>query len=287
MARDAATILNGVFTSTRQHPVVNPMQGNQYGYATLPQEFVATTHHINRGNGIAILLDAPAGFAALPDPDKQCGILKALIETAPMKMDGFNAGLTVQTAETTYGRTTEKIEDPTRVERARSTPKASYVERYGLAISASIEYWTRYLIADPETQTALYSTLSTPLPTDNLNDIYSFNWIFIIPDVSRRFVLHSWLVLGSFFKGNGDITGSKDAESSGETLTLDLELTGVCLYRVANDTLAQAILDSMPLTAADPMQRANFITGVAPAVAAKNGYAGDLANLGNSSLATA
>lgn len=286
VARTQGTILAGAYADMHQHPMINVNKNGSNGYATVPSEFVSLTNHVQR-DGFAILLEAPAGYASLPDPETCVGILKNIIENYPEKIEGFNAGLKIQTAETPFGRTLERLEDPTRVERDRSTPKLTITERAGMPVSKFIEYTTRYLIGDPETQTALISTLSTALPTDHMNDVYTFTWIFIVPDVTHRFVLQSWLVLGSFFKNNGEITGRKDVETAGEVLKLDLDVTGVCLYRVANDTLAQDLLDQINLTRADPAQRASVIADIASVITGRSteGYKAGVEELGNTSLA--
>lgn len=288
MARLTDALLNNRgFARGAQHAMLDPTHGGQFGWAPNLNEWVSNQAYV-RKNLIAILLEAPQFFQLMPEPEKWTSCLKSLIELHPQTIEGFNAGLTVEFDEHPVGGGGEFQQEFINVTRARSEPVFTYVEKYGMPIQSFLYQWITYGMMDPDAKYAMVGTLEGNRPTDMLADWYSMSCLFIEPDPSHQYVSKSWVTTNMMPKGTGEIIGKRDLTSPSEINHLSVEFTGISQFNLGTNAFAQAILDSINITNANPYLRPAFIQGISADVArAPNGYAAGAAELGATSLSGA
>lgn len=281
MARITEAILtaNTAYSANHEQPMLDLSFGGQQGWSPQLTQWVSNQAYV-RKNLIPILLEAPRIFSKFPNPEKWVMSLKALMELHVRTIEGFNAGLTVETDEHPVGGAGEYQQEVTDVKRARTEPSFTFVEKYGRPIQTMLDYWIRYGLMDPDTKFALASTL-TDRPEDMLADWYSMTMLFIEPDPSHNKVIQAWLTTNMFPKTNGDIVGRRDLTSANEIVNLTIDFTGLSQYGIGVNMFAQQILDQINITHADPFMRPSFAEEISPDVqAASEGYKAGLEKVG-------
>lgn len=273
-----AILKNKAFNKTDK-PMSNPIYGGQNGWAPNFSEYYNSTPYTARSL-IAKVLTVPKFFSNMPNPDIWTSTLVSMFETHAERIEGLNAGLTLETEEVKIGRN-EVMEQPVGGNRARSQVSITVLEKYGRPFQTFIDNFIRYGIYDPDTTYALAGTMDQ-YPEDALMDQYTFSVIFFEPDQTHRRIEKAWLGGGMYFKSTGDITGIKALEDNMEVSRLTLELAGFYQYGDGPRYVAQKILDSYNFKGANPYTTPAFITEASPDVeaAAKN-YADTIAATGD------
>lgn len=285
MSRLAGQILTGEFARNYDSPMVDLRLGGQDGYAPNLEAWLGHQSYVQR-NLVALLIEAPVGFQFLPQPDYWVGALKALIELHPKSISGMAAGLEVETNENSVSGGGEMQQDPTNVTRARTIPSFTYVEKYGRPIQTFIYEWITNLIADPDSKVANIATLAGVRPTDLLADMYACTVLFFEPDPTHSTVLKAWLTTNMYPKGTGDITGKRELSAAMETGEITIEWTGISQSTLGVRLFAQALLDSINFTNANPNLAPAFVQQIDPNVLAADnnngagGYAAEAQTLG-------
>jgi hypothetical protein len=237
-----------------------------------------------RRNLICLLVEAPRAFSLLPNPDAWVATLRALVELHPLSIDGLQATLEVDFAESPVGGGGNMQEDFTDVKRARSQPVFKFNEKYGMPVANFFSGWIQYLMMDPDTKFANIASLGNA-PTDMLADQYSASMIFIEPDSTHTTVVKSWLGTNMMPKTSGEITGRRDLTQAHETPSYDIGFTGIFQYGLGVDAFAQRLLDGISLTGANPHLRPAFVQNItADVLAARKGYQDGVQTLGASAL---
>lgn len=273
------------FAQGRNSPMLDPTFGGQMGYAPEYSEWVSNKAYVKR-NMIALLIEAPTGFQLLNNPDKWVSTLRALIERFPIRITGIQSGLEVETVESSpVGGGGEMHEDFTNVTRARSQPVFTWNEKDGRPVTAFLEGWVMNLIMDPESKVAGVANTNN-LPPDMLADRYTMTVLFIEPDITHSKVVNAWLSTNMHPKGNiAEVTGLRDKAAAGETQNLDVNFTAITQHGVGVRAFAQAMLDSISITNANPNLRPAFVQAITADVAAANvGYANQAQQMGNTAI---
>ncbi len=286
MARLANALLGqAAFNAGRSAPTLDPTLGSQNGFEVDYPSWVSNAQYIRR-NLICKLIEAPAGFQYLPNPDVYVNTLKALVELKALRIEGLNQTLTVETQGTPFGGAGEQQEDPTKVTRAQSNPSFTWNEKFGKPISYFLRDWVTELIMDPITGFPNVVTRTGAQPTDNLPDFYSATMLFVEPDPLHKNVLEAWLCTNMYPKGSlGDIVGRRDQTAPGEQAEYSIEFTAITQVGIGVMQLAQQMLDQMNLTGANPNLRPAFVQQIdADVMAAANGYAEQIANAAASAI---
>lgn len=266
-----------------QAPMLDLQFGGQMGYAPDLTEWVSNQAYVRR-NMFALLVEPPKAFSMLPNPDAWVATLRALVELHPMSIEGLNAGLEVEVAETPVGGAGEMQEDFTDVKRTRSQVTFRWNEKYGMPVANFLQGWITQLIMDPNTKFAGIATLGQK-PTDMLADMYSATMLFIEPDPTHTKVVKSWLGTNMWPKTTGAIEGKRDLTAAGETPSYDVGFTGIYQWGLGVDSFAQTMLDSISLTGANPYLRPAFVSAIsADVAAAKKGYQDNVQTLGGEAL---
>ena len=273
MARITEALMTGAYTRNLDKPMLNLTYGGQQGWSPNLAEWVNNQAYVSRPL-VCILLEAPRLFTVMPEPQKWFSSLKSLFELHARTIEGFNAGLKVDTDEHPVGGAGEMQQEFTNVTRERSTPKFTFIEKYGRPIQTLIEYWIRYGMMDPETKFALAGTLSNSNSvSDLLADWYTATCLFFVPDPLHKKVDKAWITTNMFPLSTGDITAKRDLTAGQEVLTLDIEFTGISQYGLGVQNFAQQILNKINTTHADPFMKPSFVNKVSADVdAVNNGY---------------
>ncbi len=282
-----ALLKNTAYARGSVNPILDLQYGGQMGYAPNYNEWVSNAAYVPR-NLICLLLEAPEFFQRMKEPEKWTQCLRSMVELHAKSIDGLNATLQVDVDDSVsvVGGGGEVQEEFTNVKRNRSNPRFTFVEKYGKPMQMFFYYWITHGMMDPESKIANIGTMESNRPDDMLPDRYSATMIFIEPDPTHRRVVQSWLCTNMWPKGTGDITGKRDLTSGGEVRTLEIEFTALTQHGLGSDYLAQALLDNINITNANPYMRPAFIDGISPDVAAQQkGYAPFAEYLGTSSLA--
>ena len=267
-----------------QAPMLDPTYGGQFGWAAGYPEWISNQSYI-RKNIVCLLVEAPAGFQYLPNPDKWLQTLKAMVELHPISIDGLNAGIEMEFAEQAVGGGGQFHEDFTDAKVTRSNITFRWIEKYGNPFQKFLRQWITWLMMDPETKFANVSTLGTAKPTDLLADNYTATMLFFEPDPTFQHVVKSWLVTNMMPKNTGEILGKRDQTQAGEQTTLDIPFTGICQISLGVDAFAQTIMDGINITGANPQLRAPFVSAITPdAVAATNGFASSATDVAQGAL---
>ena len=280
MSRLAQALLSGSAADITSSPTLDIRIGGQQGFSPNLAQWVSNQAYVQR-HLICLLIEAPRGFQYLPDPKFWTGALKALVETQPKSISGMAAGLEVDSVENAVSGGGEMQQDPTNVTRARTVPSFTFVERYGRPIQTFLYEWITNLIADPDTKVANIATLAGVRPTDLLADMYSATMLFFEPDPTHSTVVKAWLTTNMWPKATGEITGKRELSAAMESGEFTVEFSGLSQSTLGVRLFAQALLDSINFTNANPNLAPAFVQGIDPSVLSANtGYAIGAESLG-------
>jgi hypothetical protein len=264
--------------------MTNLSQGGMMGHSPDFTQWVSNQKYIRR-NIICLLVQAPKGFAKLPNGDEYVKTLRALVELHPMSIEGLNAGLEVEIASSAVGGAGQQHDDFTDVKETQSQIVFKWDEKIGMPIANFLRSWIINLMMNPYTKFADLATLGGVEDKDQLADSYSATMIFIEPDALHNKVVKSWLVTNMFPKKTGDITGRRDLTAASEATSYDIDFTGIAQFGVGVDVFAQKLLDEIKITGASPYMRPAFVDAIsADVLAAKNSYGQNVQELANTSL---
>lgn len=236
---------------------------------------------------IPVLLEGPAGFQYLQNPEKWLGQLRTLMELRMKSIQGLNRTLEVETTETPVGGSGEVQEDPLDVKATRSQISYQWDEVYGMAIANFWDLYIRTLIMDPSSKIANIFTLAGTKPTDQLADLYSFSMLYIEPDQTMGGVVNAWMSTNMFPKTSGEITARRDMTQPSEQRTHDVQFTSITQTGAGVKTIAKKILTSMNISGANPNNRQAFLQDIGPDVTAlTQGYKTSMESLGSTAIKT-
>jgi hypothetical protein len=266
-----ALLAQKAFGTNANQPMLDLSYGGQHGWAPNLKEWISNQAYVRR-NLVPILLEAPKFFTLMPDPDKWVSTLKSLVELHARSIEGFNAGLTVDTDTHPVGGANEMQDEVINVTRQRTEPSFTFIEKYGRPIQTFIQHWIQYALMDPETKYALVGTLENK-PDDMLADWFSMSCLFFEPDPTHRKVVQAWVTTNMYPKETGEVIGKRDLTSASEVLTLTIPFSGISQYGLGVNLFAQKILDTINHTNANPYLRPSFIKDISSDVsAAAEGY---------------
>lgn len=252
------------------------LQAGQNGFRTDFEGYVNNSSYVKR-NMIAVLVEAPRGFQDLPKSDQWVATLKSLIELHPNSIEGMTSTLTAEFAETTVGGAGEIQEDVSNVTRERSTPTFAWTEKYGKPINAFLTGWITNLMMDPITKVPNIMTRKGDKPTDILPDYTSATVLFIEPDPTHTRVVHAWLSTNMMPKTAGEVTGTRDLTTAGETVEYSVEFTSLTQEGLGVQLFAQRYMDEMNMNAVNPNLKPAFVDKIESDIHAEDsGYQDNL-----------
>lgn len=272
MARLSEAILKGAYAGQSTSPMLDLTYGGQGGWAPNLKQLHSNQAYVSRPM-VAMVLEFPRFFRAMPNTAKWQASLKALIEQHARSITGFNSGLTVDTDEHPVGGSNEMQQEFVNVTRARTQPNFTWQEKYGRPINHFLNTWIRYGMMDPDTKSSLLATLTSfgddkGIPTDLLGDINSMTCIFFEPCPLFRTVTNATICTNMFPLGDGDVEMSRDLTQSQSLREISVEFAAVSQHGLGVLNLAQKILDSINVAGADPYRKAAMLDDISADVKA-------------------
>lgn len=234
-----------------------------------------------------VVIESPRFFNLMPNPQQWHASFRNLIERKAIRVEGFNAGLTVETDDHAAGGAGEMMQEPVNVTRARSEPVLNFIELYGRPIQRFHDLWIRFSIMDPETKYAMLTTLGAQSPSDLLADWYSATILAYEPDPIHNGVEKAWLTTNFYPLENGEVSGVRDLTTSSELNRLTIRYAGLSAVGNGIDAFAAEIMRMTNLENADPFNKESFIKEIAPDVlaAGQAGFKADAERTGASNVA--
>lgn len=267
-------------------PMLDLASGAQLGFSPDLREWVSNAAYVRR-HVFCLLLEAPRFFQLMPDAAKWTEALRMLFEMHPLTIEGLNAGLKVEVANTPVGGGGELQDEVTDVTRERSTPTFTYNDKYGAPINTFLRNWIEFGLMNPQSKVANVGTLVGDRPSDMLPDWYSATAIFIEPDPTHRKVVRSWLMTNMWPTTDGEVIGSRDLRSAMNLSSISIPFTGIAQYGLGVDILGQQLMDQLVLDNANPHLRPAFVEGVSADVeATQKGYKYHVQDLSQTALQT-
>lgn len=255
------TIMQGMPGTPYDSKMIDLTKGGQYGFiprigsvdvdGVVKSEIINNTSYIRR-DLVPVLLDYPRFFDFLPEPHKSTAIatLKSLIEDRPMRIEGINASLSVDTTETQIGASGESIVEPTKVKQERSNLTFVYTEVLHKTIQRFIDFMIRYGIGNQHTNVPMITHYisAADIEYSYTLDFYSFSMALIEPDPLMQFAVDGFICTNCFFQGSGDRLGSRDIASSKDKLELSLNLSPVTTSEPLTVRYCTELLQKLTLT---------------------------------------
>lgn len=273
MSRLAETLITNAYGGVAgQAPTLNLALGGQHGWSPNLSEYLNNQAYVSRP-AYCLVLEVPEMFKYLPNGASWQAAFKAMFELHAYSFEGLDAELKVETDTHDVGGAGEKQHEVVNVTRAASTPKFSYVEKYGRPIQILHEYWIRYGLMDPDTKYAMLNSLGVANVKDMLADWYSATLLFVVPDPLHKTVDRAWITTNVFPMGAGTNTAKRDLKTGQEILIHDIEYSGLSQYGLGVNKMAQSLLNNIDVKNADPFMRNSFLQGISADVqAVANGY---------------
>lgn len=208
-----------------------------------------------RRNVIAFLIEAPRFFQYHPQADRLVAGLKAFIETHTRTIDGLNQQIQVDSGESPFGGSGERIQVPTNVTRAVSNPTHGAWELQGRAITKFIKWWITYGIGDENTKVPLITTL--PTFDEEAGRIYDITFhgatiLYVEPDPTMTQVVSAWLCTNMYPTTTPPWEGSKDVGQLGQQVEVNVEFTATTDTSEGTEEFARQMLQRINLAGMNP-----------------------------------
>lgn len=230
-----------------------------------------------RRNIVLRLLVAPPALDLLPTGQKKehIAFLKAIIETYPKRVEGFNSTLTAEFNDNLIGGTNEAWQTTSDTKITRSSPNLTYQEvGPSRTIQTYVEWWHRTFRMDPNTKFPGIVGMDTPNLEGYNEDLAGAVVIAYELDITGRKVVDAWLCLNFSPMTFGQREGSRDLQSPLQTPELSVDWTAITVG--ANDVvkqLAQDLVDRSNIVGYNSHQLPFNITDAEAAVKnATSGY---------------
>jgi hypothetical protein len=221
-------------------PMVNAVPGAQMGSLIDVGKYVQNAHYV-RKNVMVRVVEYPKWISYMPNPQPYREAIKSWFETQT-KVDGLNKALTAEFVRTPIGPSGHQQADFAKTVEAQSVITHTAVEKYGRYFRTLFEHWLRFGMGDHLSGVPLVSIFN-PEVTDALPDLYSCSVIYFEPDPLHRYVQDAFLVTNMAPESAGPDDYRKDPESSGESVELPIQFTGLQQTSYGVKLWAQELLD--------------------------------------------
>lgn len=239
-------------------PSINLEYGGQMGFmpriGTLGpdgrsyEEWMSNQAYIRR-NVIPILLTYPKFFDYMPNSQSWVRVLKAMMERHPIRIEGLNQSITIETDQHPVGGAGEMQDEYTNVNRTPSTPSFVWQELGGEPVERFWRTYVSYGMMDADTKIAnvkVFMTLGQNYNGLYTPDFYTFSMLFVEPDPLGKCPNRAWLINNMFPKSMPEVVGSRDMKAAGEMKEISMEFSALgCPPNVALNTMAERLLAAM------------------------------------------
>lgn len=290
MARLNNILVHKEAYAQNEYDSLNLDKGGMMGWMPDLREIHSWQQYVSR-NAIILVLETPRFLNYLPQPSIWRESWRCMIEKHPKKVSGWKQGLKAKLTEQEIGGAGEMLQIAGDMKRDRTEPVLDLVEKEGRPIQRMIELLLRYAVMDPDTKTALISTLMTSaaaktsmndlgpdigqdgLPRDWLLDWFGGTVIMYETDITNRYVDKASMTTNFWPYETGDINMSRSLTESKELLELSIPFTGATVSGYAIQVVAQRIHDSISKAHTSPSLNPAMVEEVEPLLAEhKAGY---------------
>lgn len=246
--------------------VVDLTAGPQHGAMQNPENWTASAFY-PRPNLQAVLVQAPKGFAYLPDGAGMVRRLKAMVETKCKSISGLVSTLTVESDEVMVDKGTEAMQTPTKVNRERSNPNMVWNEYRGMPIWKDLSLWVRMLIEHPKTgapgviDQPAYQAAGAPELTA---EYYSMIVLFIQANHNLTGVDYAWLC-SNMYPQSVPFEGGVEYGAARPLVEMPIDWTALTLHGEDVDAvmvMAKEYIDSINKSGYSPSALAPFVAGI-------------------------
>ncbi len=289
MARNDQTFLGNAAYGAMSRggvDVINLAEGGFFGWSPDLANYLSDQGYVRKPLEL-VVIESPKFFTLMPNPEQWQASFRNMIERKPIRVEGFQAGLEVQTDDHAVGGSNEMFQEPVNVTRTRTQPQLTYVERYSRPIQRLHDIWIRYSIMDPEAKYAMLATLGNRAPLDLLADWRSATILAYEPNPTHGGIEKAWLTTNWYPLETGAIEGVRDLTEAASLNRLTIPYAGISAVGNGINVFAQEIMNFTNLTNADPFNKAAFVREIAPDVlaAANAGFKADAERTGASNVA--
>lgn len=291
MAREKDILLENQAWSQTKFNSLNLNKGGMMGWMPDMREIHSWQQYVPR-NAIFLVLETPRFLNYLPQPEIWRESWRCLIEKHAKKISGWKQGLKASITEQNVGGAGELLQIAGDMKRDRTDPVLDFDEKEGRPIQRMLEIHLRYAIMDPDTKTALISTLISAaqansgsmndlgpdigddgLPKDWLLDWFGGSVLAYETDITNRFVDKASITTNFWPQETGAIDMSRDLTASKEKLELSIPFSGVTVSGYAIVQVAQKLHDAIKKAHTSPSNNPAFIQDIEPLLKEfKSGY---------------
>lgn len=250
-------------------PTLDTRYGASMGFTPDYKAYVSNAPFVRR-NLFALLLEAPAGFQNLPNPEYWVGALKALIEEQSLVIEGLTGTLTASFEDTPFGGAGEMMQAVSDMKRERSQPSHTLNEKYGRSWNKFLEGWMTGLLMDPDSKvpTVMANSVAANRPTDLLPDVVGATVLYIEPDPTHTHPLKAYLTTNMMPETGGEVQSRRDLTQAGEKLDIPVRFSGVTQQGEGVLRFAEQMMRRINMTGVNPNLRPAFMDRISADVSA-------------------
>jgi len=246
---------------------INLAQAGTMQFAPDLANIASNTPHVAR-NLIPFLIEAPRFFQYSSNPDLMVRCLKAMIENHTRTIDGLNQTITLDTADNLVGGSGERIQTPTNVTRATSSPSHGMWELQGRAITKFIKWWITFGIGDENTKVPLVVADGQVSAEDYDATFYGATVLYVEPDPTMTEVVSAYLCTNMFPTATPPWENRKDASQLGQNIDMNIEFTATTDVSIGTMLYARQFLQSLNLAGMNPNETELWLEGISADVKA-------------------
>lgn len=229
----------------------------------------SNTPHTPR-NLLAFLIEAPRFFQYTTNPDLAVRCLKALVENHTRTIDGLQQTITVETGDAMVGGSGERIQVPTNVTRAVSTPNHGLWELQGRAVAKFLKWWITFGIGDENTKIPLVVADGQVSAEDYDATFYGATILYIEPDPTMTEVVSAYLCTNMFPTSSTPWENRKDVAQLGQNIDINIEFTALTDVSLGTLMYAKEFLQSLNLAGLNPNETELALEGISADVRKAN-----------------
>lgn len=224
-------------------PVINPVQGGQYGWAGNVFEYVSTQPHVSQ-QAWCIVLSTPAGFSRLPAGDQLHSLCKSFLENRTRIFDGLSDQTVINFADMRW--TGHRMAIAVGAQRTLGAVTHTGYDVEGEPFTKMFKVWQQWLVMDAEILNAKMVILDDP--GDMMLDETGYSAIYFEPTRNFRDIAHAAILVGGQPTQNVRIDLKRNKDEDNTIRDIAMEFTGVIEFDTyAVIEIARQMLKLMPL----------------------------------------
>ncbi len=270
--------------------------GGQNGWMPDLREIHGWQQYVQR-NARCLVVETPRFLNYLPNPEIWRESWRCLWEKHAKKISGFKQGLKASVTEQDAGGAGEKLQIVGDMKRDRTEPVTDFDEKEGRPIQRMLEVLMRFGLMDPNTKTALISTLieaaaarglkdlgldvhGNGMPKDWLLDWFGGTILVYECDITDTRVDKATLTTNVWPHETGPIDMGRELTASKDLLELSIPWSGISDSSYAVVQVAQRLHDRIKKAHTSPGNNPAFIQDIEPILRSnKSGYVSQIEEL--------